>query len=898
MARRKKRTFFIMLIVTSALFVQCLGSVSNKAMAQENGEIIHNGDFSQGLSEWWLDTGKTSFETTDGWSTFTPLINDDRWAQSLGQTTGALSKDVEYTFSFDAKAPAERVIEVWLRAAGSDGNTVVLSQQTLTLGQEKHYSVTFTPAEDLESATLQIPFGGDMTAFSLKQISIRPTTSGAPGGEEPGDGNSGGTTPKPPANTLLLNPGFEDGINNWQAWGEGFTAASDATHMGGASLKVMLNNGGRQVVTLQPGKSYKLGVWGKTAGTGEGTQTATVMINYKKPGDASSQTYGSFQFGPENTEFTYKEITFETPDDMAREWGTQFVSIWSEGADQVYLDDFTLSEVSDGSSGEVPETPASPHSLTGLKVDGTAIPDFYPDTHTYYYDLPVGTTAVPAVTATAQEGNRVTIEQAEGLPGQAVITVSDSEGTNLYIVHLRLVQPAAINESFETTEVGGLPEGWTKNGSNPDEGTYEVVSQDGGKLLKVKHDLQNSPNGLTKSFDPQTGNFTFEYRMKNTDQGAVSIVRLWDSASGRDALSLVEAWGLRFNMAGENFDSTEAPGHRIVDGDFNTSEWRDYKLIVHVPTHTYDIYLNGELKQQNIPFLGDVDKIDRMSIGHIFWSTATTTLIDDVRLQPLPFVNNHVRNGDFNNGLEHWSVSGSGAELSNDHGRGKIGIEAGKGPAVVKLDGADVALGQSYTLRFSMRGNKPADVNVKISGNEGEDLIKSAVIGTDEAPGQYEVTFTPGADVNAPQITSITWTINGDSSANWTGYLDHVQLLTSDAVVPLPEPSESVAVDWIKVADGETELPYPGVGFKEASVQFVNESFTTLLTTYVIELRDASGEVLDRSTVRSEASVSESSIIHAGFIIPGNAAGYRIYAYAINPEQSAAYSPVIAADVS
>ncbi|ACT01197.1 carbohydrate binding domain-containing protein [Paenibacillus sp. JDR-2] len=894
MERRKKRKLFIMLIVTAALFVQCLGSVSNKAMAQGNGEIVHNGDFSQGLSDWWLDTGKTSFETADGWATFTPLINDDMWEQSLGQTTGALSKDVEYTFSFDAKAQVERGIEVWLRAAGSDGNTVVLSQQTLTLGQEKHYSVTFTPAEDLESATLQIPFGGDMTAFSLKQISIRSTTVG---GEDPGEGE-GGATPLPPVNTMLLNPGLEDGINNWQAWGEGFTAASDMSHTGSASLKVLLNNGGRQVVALQPGKSYKLGVWGKTAGTGTGTQTATVMINYKKPEDDSSHTYGSFQFGPDNSEFTYKEITFETPDDMAQEWGTQFVSIWSEGADQVYLDDFTLSEVSDGDSGEQPQTPGGPQSLTGLKVDDTAIPDFDPAAHTYYYDLAVGTTAVPAVTATAQESNQVTIEQAQGLPGQAVITVSDSEGTNRYIVHFRLVQPAAINENFETTEIGGLPAGWTKNGSNPDEGTYEVVSQDGGKQLKVKHDLQNSPNGLTKSFDPQTGNFTFEYRMKNTDQGAVSIVRLWDSASGQDALSLVEAWGLRFNMVGENFDSTEAPGHRIVDGDFNTSEWRNYKLIVHVPTHTYDIYLNGELKQQNIPFLGDVDKIDRMSIGHIFWSTATTTSIDDVRLQPLPFVNNHVRNGDFKSGLEHWSVSGSGAELSNDHGRGRIDIEAGKGPAVVKLDGADAAPGQSYTLRFSMRGSKPADVNVKISGNEGEDLIKSAAIETTEAPGQYEVTFTPGADAAAPQMTSITWTINGDSSANWTGYLDHVQLLTSDAVVPLPEPSESVAVDWIKVTDGETELPYSGVSFKDVSVQFVNESFTSIETTYVIELREASGGVVDRSTVQSEASVSESSVIHAGFIVPGNAVGYRIYAYAINPKQSSAYSPVIAADVS
>jgi Carbohydrate binding domain. len=896
-AGRKKKTLFIMLIVT-VLFVQSLGSVSSRVMAQGSEEIIRNGDFSQGLTDWWLDTGKTSFETTDGWATFTPLIHDDMWAQSLGQTTGALTKDVEYTFSFDAKAPEERGIEIWLRAAGSDGNTIVLSQQTLTLGEEEHYSVTFTPSEDLDSATLQIPFGGNMSSFSLKQMSIRPTTGGESGGEDP---NAGGTYPLPPANTLLLNPGMEDGINNWEAWGQGFAAAGDTSHTGNASLEVLLNNGGRQVVTLQPGKSYKLGVWGKTAGTGTGTQTATVMINYKKPGDESSQSYSSFQFGQEDTDFIYKEITFVTPDDLVTEWGTQFVSIWSEGADQVFLDDFTLSEISDGDTGEEPQAPDGPQSLTGLNVDEAAVPGFDPNIHTYYYDLAAGTTVIPVVTAAAEEGNDITIEQAQELPGQAVIIVSDKADSsvwNRYIVHFRLVQPAAIDEDFETTTEGELPAGWTKNGSNSDEGTYAVASQDGSKVLKVKHDLQNSSNGLTKSFDPQTGNFTFEYRMKNTDQSAVSIIRLWDSASGQDALSLVEAWGLRFNMIGENFDSTEVPGHRIIDGDFNTNEWRNYKLIVHVPTHTYDIYLNGELKQQNIPFLGEVDQIDRLSVGHIFWSTTTTTYMDDVRMQPLPFVNNHVSNGDFSSGLDHWSISGSGAELSNDHGRGRMNIEAGQGPAVVTLGGADVAPGQSYTLRFSLRGSKPAEVNVEISGNEGEDLIKSAVIEATTAPGQYELTFTPGAGAAAPHMTSITWIINGDSSENWIGYLDNVQLLTSDAVVPLPKPAEYVAVDWIGVTDGVTELPYSGVSFKDVSVQFANESFMNLEVKYVIELRDASGEVVDRSTVQAEVSGSESTVIHAGFLIPVEASGYHIYAYAIKPEQSSAYSPVVAADVS
>lgn len=69
-------------------------------------------------------------------------------------------------------------------------------------------------------------------------------------------------------------------------------------------------------------------------------------------------------------------------------------------------------------------------SLSDIRVDGTTIAGFGPETLSYVFQLAPGTTDVPAITAIAnQEGATVEVEDAMEIPGNAVIVVTASDNT-------------------------------------------------------------------------------------------------------------------------------------------------------------------------------------------------------------------------------------------------------------------------------------------------------------------------------------------------------------------------------------------------------------------------------------------------------------------------------------
>jgi hypothetical protein len=69
-------------------------------------------------------------------------------------------------------------------------------------------------------------------------------------------------------------------------------------------------------------------------------------------------------------------------------------------------------------------------TLSDLKVDGITVTEFSASTLTYNVELPVGTTVVPTVTATANMNlSNVVITPAAGLPGTTTVVVTAEDGT-------------------------------------------------------------------------------------------------------------------------------------------------------------------------------------------------------------------------------------------------------------------------------------------------------------------------------------------------------------------------------------------------------------------------------------------------------------------------------------
>lgn len=83
-------------------------------------------------------------------------------------------------------------------------------------------------------------------------------------------------------------------------------------------------------------------------------------------------------------------------------------------------------------------------TLSDLQVDGVTIPGFSPVITSYEYELPIGTTIVPIVTATTNDENAsLSITPTFTLPGatQVVVTSEDESNTITYLVSFVIADP-------------------------------------------------------------------------------------------------------------------------------------------------------------------------------------------------------------------------------------------------------------------------------------------------------------------------------------------------------------------------------------------------------------------------------------------------------------------------
>ena len=82
-------------------------------------------------------------------------------------------------------------------------------------------------------------------------------------------------------------------------------------------------------------------------------------------------------------------------------------------------------------------------TLSDLKVDGTTITGFHPDTLTYNVELPYGTTTVPTVTYTLSDSKASAVKtDAASLPGSTTVQVTAEDGsTQTYTINFTVAAP-------------------------------------------------------------------------------------------------------------------------------------------------------------------------------------------------------------------------------------------------------------------------------------------------------------------------------------------------------------------------------------------------------------------------------------------------------------------------
>lgn len=132
----------------------------------------------------------------------------------------------------------------------------------------------------------------------------------------------------------------------------------------------------------------------------------------------------------------------------------------------------------DGSAG-----PSNDATLSDLKVDGSTISGFNPNTLTYNKTYPYGTTAIPVVTATTNHvAATKVITNATSMPGTATVLVTAQDGTTqkTYTVNFQVAAPST-DATLSDLKVDGV----TVSGFSPSTYTYSLTYPYGTTAIPV-----------------------------------------------------------------------------------------------------------------------------------------------------------------------------------------------------------------------------------------------------------------------------------------------------------------------------------------------------------------------------------------------------------------------------
>ncbi|MBO4665867.1 MAG: hypothetical protein J5612_03230, partial [Paludibacteraceae bacterium] len=147
-------------------------------------------------------------------------------------------------------------------------------------------------------------------------------------------------------------------------------------------------------------------------------------------------------------------------------------------------------------------------ALKSIAVNGTNIPDFSATTYSYNYKLPIGTTAIPVVSAEkAEDAQTLTITQAKSVTGTATIKVvaEDKSVYKNYTVNFSV--EASSNVALKSISVGGVKIA----GFDPEVLEYNIELPAGTKVLP---DITCETDGYqTISVRNELVNLTGDYKI-------------------------------------------------------------------------------------------------------------------------------------------------------------------------------------------------------------------------------------------------------------------------------------------------------------------------------------------------------------------------------------------------
>lgn len=270
---------------------------------------------------------------------------------------------------------------------------------------------------------------------------------------------------------LLSNPGFESGDVGWEKWGSPAVSTSEM-HGGTKSLQVKRNTGGASAsVAVQPGKTYRVGLWVKFAGPG----VTSAIIDMDIFG--AQQSKQSLHFSG-STGWEYRQLLY-TPAP-----GAQYIRLafWNSTSKDYYIDDAVIRENVDIERPTMPGMWQAEHEPEAIKLtwEGST-DDMAVDSYQLSYkktDAPDwNTVSVPHQGTVTQY--TYTLEQLDPYSVYAIMLKSKDTAGNMSDSLMGLEATPGVNLVPNSGFEKGMPQPWIATGTVQTV-TYSVYSVHSG----------------------------------------------------------------------------------------------------------------------------------------------------------------------------------------------------------------------------------------------------------------------------------------------------------------------------------------------------------------------------------------------------------------------------------
>lgn len=190
----------------------------------------------------------------------------------------------------------------------------------------------------------------------------------------------------------------------------------------------------------------------------------------------------------------------------------------------------------------------------------------------------------------------------------------NSEGyiDNLEIYESVPVMPL-IDENFESTNIGGVPSGWTKTpAASSVEVEWEDEEKQDNKVLHITTSKDITQNiNITRSFTRQTGLFSFEmdYLIKDNIQQGLAVYLI--GSHGNDVVLEMRQTTL---TALRTINGVTT--YPVVKNGISAGKWHRLKLLLNVPENNMQIWLDEEYQGAfDMRFAPEIEWLQTVNIG-------------------------------------------------------------------------------------------------------------------------------------------------------------------------------------------------------------------------------------------------------------------------------------------